>query len=181
MSTPGDDGQHLVPATFGRTTPTPRRRRYGLWFCLITFLLAIVASATLIVYNIRQQLRPEDLEKAWQLWKAKGPTDYELVYEVRRQDSPPETYVAQVRQRRTRAAWRNEQPLEARLLSYYNMDALFAQIQAFLQQDAQPQRPRVFTRAIFDPQDGHLHWYVRRVLGSSERVEITVRQLRPLP
>ena len=43
---------------------------------------------------------------------------------------------------------------------WYGMDRLFDYIEADLERDKKGQR-RNFTRAIFDPVDGALRWYVR--------------------
>jgi hypothetical protein len=59
------------------------------------------------------------------------------------------------------------------------LDELFAQVQRFLQIDREPGAPRTYAGAIFHPDDGHLCWYVRGVMGGPERVEITVEDLQP--
>jgi hypothetical protein len=158
----------------------PRRNRGWLWFFLITFGLAAAASITLIAYNLRQQLKAEDLEHAWALWKQKAPADYDLKYTVDRTDNSTETYEVQVRHGRTVSLSRNGQPQESRLYSQYGMDGLFGWADNFLRQDSKPDRPRVYCRAVFDPKDGHIWWYVRRVMGTNERLEINVLELLPV-
>ena len=64
---------------------------------------------------------------------------------------------------------------------YRSMDALFDDIERFLKMDAEKGKPRTYMRALFDPADGHLLHYIRRVMGSRERVEITVQSLEPPP
>jgi hypothetical protein len=165
--------------------PPPRRNRGWLWFFLVLFVLTAAASTTLIVYNLKQQLKAEDLEAAWELWKKKGPASYELVYTVdMNENARPETYVVRVRDKKTESVVRKmadkDEPLERRLYSYYGMDQLFGNISDFMRQDSQPAKPRTYTRAVFDPEDGHIWWYVRRVMGSRERVEIKVLALKPL-
>ena len=49
----------------------------------------------------------------------------------------------------------------------------------FLRTDQKENR-RTYLRAQFDPEDGHLLHFVRRVKGSQERVEITVTEFRPV-
>jgi hypothetical protein len=158
----------------------PRRNRGWLWFMLLTFGLAAVACTALVVYNLRQQLKPEDLDKAWALWKEKGPADYDLIYTVGKLGSATEKYVVKVRSKKTEFVSLNGKPLEDRLLPYYGMDELFGQLSEFLRRDVEPGKPRVYCRAVFDPEDGHVCWYVRSVMGKQERLEINVLELRPM-
>lgn len=155
-----------------------RRNRGWIWFFVTVFTLAIGAGVTLIVYNIKQQLKPEDLQAAWELWKKKGPADYDVVYEVLRPEQPPEIFVVRVRNKTTTFASRNDKEEEARLRPYRGMDALFEQVTEFMLIDSQPGKPRTYVRGVFDPADGHLWWYVRRVMGTTQRVEIRVLELR---
>ena len=55
------------------------------------------------------------------------------------------------------------------------MTALMDDIETFLEEDTEPGRPRTYSVATFDPVDGHLVRYVRRVMGTSERIEINVQ------
>jgi hypothetical protein len=49
-----------------------------------------------------------------------------------------------------------------------------------LKRDSEPGKPQVFKVAKFAPEDGHVLRYVRRVMGSRERVEITVDEFKRL-
>ena len=73
----------------------------------------------------------------------------------------------------------NDKPLDPSRYSRYDMSALMDDIETFLEEDAEPGRPRTYSVATFDPLDGHLVRYVRRVMGTSERIEINV-QLKKL-
>jgi hypothetical protein len=159
----------------------PTSRNHGwLWFFVALVVLSAAAITILVRYNQGQQLRPEQLDAAWDLWKKKGPADYQLTYSVQVRDQEKELYVVRVRDRETKFVLRNNAPLKREQYSYYGMDELFAQVQRFLQIDREPGALRTYTRAIFHPDDGHLYWYVRRVMGGPERVEITVEELQPL-
>jgi hypothetical protein len=59
------------------------------------------------------------------------------------------------------------------------MNALFHFIEVFMEHDQKPGQPRTFTKATFDPTDGHIVRYIRRVTGTNERLEIKVI-LRPV-
>jgi hypothetical protein len=163
--------------------PAPRRSRGWIPFYLVVLGLAVGAGVILVVYNLKQQLKPEDLQAAWDLWKKKGPKDYVLIYTVKKgEDQDEERFQVRVVRGKTvsveRTAGQHTEPLEQRLNIYYGMDELFAWVTDYMRQDAEPAKPRVYIRAVFDPKDSHLAWYVRRVMGSRERVEITVLELQ---
>ncbi|MBV9125182.1 MAG: hypothetical protein JO112_17640 [Planctomycetes bacterium] len=167
----------------------PGRSRGWIWFFVILAGLAVTALTILVTFTLRQQLRPEQLAQARALWRQKGPADYDLSYTVEKQESDPEKFVVQVRHGRVMSVveaapgagdfvTENGRPLEPRQFSYYSVPALFDFVDQFLKMDAEPGSPRTFTRAYFDPEDGHLVHYIRRVMGSRQRVEIDVH-LRP--
>jgi hypothetical protein len=152
------------------------------WYFVAVGVLAVLAVVVLAVYNLRLQLKPEQLEAARKLWEQKGPHDYRLKYTTKRGDETDEdVYVVVVRGGVTVSVLRNGRELEKRLRLSYGMSALLDDIEDFLKRDSQKGRPRTYTRALFDPGDGHLVHYVRRVMGSRERVEISVQSLEPLP
>ncbi len=157
-----------------------RKNRSWIWFFVVVGLLAAIAVTVLIVYNLGQQLRPEQLEAAMQLWAEKGPKSYNLSYSIKRNHDPPETYHAEIRKSRVSSASRNGTPLEPRLWPYQDMRALFWDVQRFLEEDAKPGKPRAFARAVFSAQDGGLQYYVRSVSGTRERIEIKVTSLTPV-
>jgi hypothetical protein len=161
--------------------PPPRKSRGWIPFYLVVLVLAVGASAILVIYNLKQQLKTEDLDAAWALWKQQRPPNYILTYTVRKgEDENVDRYEVRVRGENTESLLLNGKPQERRLFPFYSMDELFGQVSEFLRKDAEPGKPRVFVRAVFDPKDGHLAWFVRRVMGTRERVEIAVESLRPL-
>src|SRR5437870_10707552 len=97
-----------------------------IWYFVILAVLTVVATTILIVYNLRQQLRPEQLAAARALWEAKGPRDYELRYTTKKgTEEEPDRYVVRVRGGQTVSVLVNGRPLEARQYVYYGMMALF--------------------------------------------------------
>ena len=159
---------------------SPPKRRW-IPFFLALIVLSLTAVITLIVYNLRQQLKLEQLVAARQLWADKGLPSYQLVYTLKKGTDPKaETYVVRVRSGQVVSVSLDGRPLAKRLLSHYGMEAMFDHIREFLDQDAKPGQPRTFARAIFDPANGALRWYVRRVMGGGQRLEITVDALLPL-
>jgi hypothetical protein len=151
--------------------------RAWIWYFVILVVLTLLSITALVMFNLGQQLKPEQLAQAQALWNDKGPRDYNMVYTLN--GSTTGTYRVQVRQGKVVSVIRDGQSVEKRLYVYSSMPALFEFIEDFLKQDAEPGRRRTFTKAVFDPQDGHLKHYVRRVMGTTERQEITV-ELTPV-
>jgi hypothetical protein len=160
----------------------PARRRYWIWVLVVLFVLPVVGIVVLIVFNLSQQLRPEELSAARKLWDQKKPADYDLLYTVRRADDPnPITYEVHVRKGRVESALMNKKIKlgDDTFRHADDMTALLNHIESFLRQDTKDKR-KVFVIATFDEEDGHLLKYVRRVAGTRERVEIEVQQFRRL-
>src|SRR5262249_52339010 len=144
-------------------TTAPRRNRGWIWYLVIVFALAAVATTTLIVFNLGQQLTPEQLEAARKRWQEKGPRDYELRYTTKIGTEPTiDRYVVVVRGGQVQSVTLNEVVRVPKAkFSYYGMPALFDQIEQFLEIDRQPGKPRTYARAVFSPEDGHLRGYKR--------------------
>jgi hypothetical protein len=153
--------------------------RNWLWYFAALVVLSAISITTLIVFNLSQQLTPGQLAAAIQRWKEKGPRDYDMTFT--KTVGEPETFVVEVRAGQVVSAERNGQPLEDRLLHYYSMNELFSYIKSFQEVDAKPGQPKTFTVATFDPNDGHLLRYIRRVMGTKQRAEITVTDFTPRP
>lgn len=172
-------------------TPVPPRpqalapsRRKSYWW-LVFFVFIAVASVSVAIFMIRfnlsLQLKPEQLEAAWTLWKEKGPRDYLMVYTKSLNEDPRSTqFIVRVRGGRVEEVRMDGKPLEPDRLPYHSMDRLFADIERFMDLDRKAER-RTYTVASFDPETGALRRYVRRVMGTRERVEILVEPLRDLP
>src|ERR1051326_4131359 len=159
-----------------QTVEVARAGRSWIWFFVALLVLTLTAIFVQIWYNAGQQLTWQRLEAAEQLWKERGPADYDLDYSVKKLDNT-ENYHAEVRHKTVVAASLNSQGMEERLLAYQDMPHLFGYIERFWQQDHDEGKrasPRTFVTAVFDAQDGHLLHYVRSVMTTRERVEITV-------
>lgn len=153
-----------------------RTNRGWIYFFATLGVLAVIFITVLVRFNLSQQLTPEKLDAARRLWAEKGPASYDMEYAE--QGSIAGKYEVRVRNRKVVYAEPDDRPLQQKR-AYYGMDALFGYIAQFLKEDSQPGRPRPFTVATFDAQDGHVIHYVRAVRGTRERLEITVR-LRPV-
>jgi hypothetical protein len=159
--------------------PARRRNRRWVWFFAVLALLTVAATVTLIVYNLSQQLTREELAKARKLWEEKGPKDYEFRYTTRYGEDREDHYAVVVRGGQVRSVTLNNTiHLPREKLRHYSMTALFDQIEDFLDLDSKSGRPKVYKVGRFSPADGHLVRYVRRVMGSRERLEIVVEQFK---
>jgi hypothetical protein len=156
---------------------TARPNRKWIWFFLTLAVLAITALVVLRVVLWSRQLTLAQLNEARELWDRNGPRDYDMKYV--QTGSTSGTFYIRVRQGKVISVVRNGEPLEPRQHTYYGMPALFGFIEVFLKQDSEPGKPRTLTTATFDPSDGHVTRFYRRVLGTSEQIEIVV-QLTPI-
>ncbi|HZV05320.1 MAG TPA: hypothetical protein VE999_09580 [Gemmataceae bacterium] len=175
----------------------PRRSRRWIGFFLILAVLSTGAIVVPFVYNLRMQLRPEQLAEARQRWQENAPANYDLEYLIRTTHAGQEEesqYRVLVRGGRAVLIVDNGDvvyldpslalvagpsilaslPADA---GQYGVPALFARIEATLRQDEAAGR-RSFATAQFDPKDGHPFHYVHREQGTKERVEWNVKMTR---
>jgi hypothetical protein len=162
----------------------PQRNPAWIWYFAVLAILTVAAISILIWFNLKQQLKPEQLAEAKTLWKKNRPSNYDLTYA--KKGGAAGTFFVEVRNGKVvsvtldgREITRDDRPLDPSLYPRYDMGGLLDDLDQFLRLDAEPNRPRTFTIATFDPEDGHLIHYIRRVMGTSERIEITA-QLTPL-
>ncbi len=178
---------------------SPPSRRW-LWFFAVLAVLGIAAMVIPIVYNLSQQLTPEQLAAARQRWREHAPADYhlELLVQTTNREGHEETdeYVMEVRGGRIRLLGDKKykellhvDPAQAVLLGpailalpredlrNYGVEALFNRMEEALRENAAGGRN--YLTAQFDPGDGHPLRYVRRIRGTKERVEWFVILERP--
>jgi Family of unknown function (DUF6174) len=149
------------------------------WFFVVLALLAVTAVGVSAYYNSQQRVTVQKLEAARTLWDANGPRDYDLT--LTKQGGATGRFRVYVRNGKVVLATMDARPVEARLYNTLDMPALFDDIQTFLEIDSKPNSPRTFTRGVFDPADGHVVQYVRRVTASQQRVQIDVELKRVDP
>lgn len=176
--------------------PSPKKNYNWVWFFLFLVVGTAAAVTTMIVYNLNQQLTQEQLSAAWELWKEKGPKNYDLVYSKKLTgNEKPERLFIKVRNGFVEDAKYLDEatPTEKQFglppkvrrpaeHSWHHLDisGMFGDIQKFMDEDQKKEGRKPFVRAIFHADDGHIQWYVRRVMGSRERVEIIVEKFTPL-
>lgn len=156
------------------------------FFALLAGLVA--AGITLpIVYNVGQQLRPEQLAAARQRWAEAGPADYDLTFTVQYdRERLAERHVVLVRDRRV--VWASCEgeivtvsPALGSLIGLpgaanqgpgRDVPAIFAHLEGLL---AEQGADRNFLVAVFDPKEGWPRRFIRRVRRSSTREEWNLR------
>jgi hypothetical protein len=161
----------------------PSKNHGWIWYFVIVFVLAVIATGITVSYNLSQQLKPERLEKAQALWNEKGPKDYLLAYTISTTSKagPGEThYVVKVKDGKAFEAKVNGIEQAPERMGYYGMQRFFQDIEKFLEEDAKPGQPKTYTRAVFDPKTGALERYIRSVMSTGDRVEINVAPLKAL-
>jgi hypothetical protein len=169
--------------SFSPSQSAKRKARIGrgwIWFFVALALLTLAAISVQIWYNPTVPLTAPPLTEARAKWKERGPANYDMEYMVKKIEAT-ERFQVRVRDGQAISVVMNDNvPLESRHFRYHTMPALYEFIEEFMDQDAQPGRPRTFTNVFFDPADGHLIHYVRSVVSKRERQEIIVR-LTPVP
>jgi hypothetical protein len=181
----------------GAVRGRPRGRRWVAFF-IVLGLLGSAAVIVPMVYNLRLQLRPEQLAEARRLWAANGPRDYNLDYLVKTEHAgtvEEDEYMVRVRGGRVVLVASNGEviylapalagtvgPAAAFLSrghpSRYGVPALFDEMEAMLRRD-EAAGSRNYATAAFDPHDGHPVRYVHRVRGTHDRIEWTLKLSLP--
>lgn len=157
------------------TTVPAKKNRSWIWFFVVVFAMAFVATVVLVVYNLRQQLKPEQLAAARALWKQNAPPNYTMAYTTSVNREADEHYQVKVRDGKVVESIANGTVEPPERWPYRGMEPLFDFVEKFMKIDSDPDNPRTFVRAIFDDRKtGALRWYVRSVMGERHRVEITV-------
>jgi hypothetical protein len=167
----------------------PARNRRWVFFFVVLGLLAAVAAAVPVVFNLRQQLRPEQLAEAQARWREHGLRSYDLEYTIKRDRDPnPERYLVLVRNRRIVLVAADGEvvrfdptlgmaaglPAGAFTANAgADVEEIFAHIEDLLRADAESGR-RNYLVALFDAHDGHPRRFVYRVRHSNRREEWNV-------
>jgi hypothetical protein len=174
------------PSPNAPASPLQSRRWVG--FFVILGILGTAAIVINLVYNVSQQLKPEQLAAARALWKEKAPPDYDLDYVIKDEEATGGTeplrlvvdrISVHVRDGKIEKVSRNGAAVPDSEQGPYGVGPLFDLIQANLERDGQPGGQRTFTHALFDKGDGHPIHYVRRVMGTRRRLEIIIQLSDP--
>jgi hypothetical protein len=153
--------------------------RNWIWFFVVLALLGIASISISWVYNVKQQLTPEELAHNRALWEKNRPRSYVFAY-TKQLKSARESYVVTVHDGKVQSVVMREDdaPEEVKLrpdqYGFYDMDGQFDQMERFVEMDRQGSGKRGFNRAEFDPRDGHLLRYVHSGGQAKDPVEIRV-------
>jgi hypothetical protein len=170
---------------------TPRKKNHAwVWFFAFIVVASVGVAGFMIVFNLRMQLKPEQLEAHMQRWQEHGPSDYLMTFTKKINRSEPDTFVVKVRAKKVVEVrmngklLRNEEtgqafPAGHDQLQYYSMDRLLRDVEIFMQRDARDGR-KVYNVAVFDDETGALRRYVRSDRSSNQHVEESVK-VEPLP
>jgi hypothetical protein len=159
-----------------------QKNRNWIWFFVVLTLLGAAAVTINWAYNARQQLTLEELQRDEALWDDVGPADYDLVIEKTYQssagDSPTtERVEVEVRRKKVVAGRLNGAPRDVAKGPWarYDMSGWFRFVERFQKMDTEPEAPRTFRTAEFDPRTGQLLRFTRSVSTTRERQEIVWR------
>jgi hypothetical protein len=162
-------------------TAPPKKNHAWIYFFAFVFIASVGVMLFMIWFNLSIQLTPEQLEAARTLWKEKGPKSYDMVYTKRLNDDVKVgTFQVKVRAREVKEVLMNGKPLvkendeDSDPRIYHSMDRLFSDIERFMVLDKKPGAPKVYVTAIFDPDTGALRRYIRRVMGTTLRIEMHI-------
>ena len=165
-------------------TPPPQKNHTWIYFFAFLVIASVGVTVFMIRFNLSIQLKPEDLAAARKLWEEKGPKSYDLFYTEQLNDDDRKTvFAVKVRAGKVAEVLMNGKPLEPTTEDgvehdprpYHSMEAKYRDIERFLDIDQKKDAPRVYVIANFDPETGAVLRYIRRVMGTRERVELNLR------
>jgi hypothetical protein len=167
------------------TTPAPPTRKNWGWLGYFLFLIVASVGVTIfmIMFNLRIQLKPEELEAAHKLWKENGPKSYDMVYKKKLGViNAEDVFAVKVRNGKVESVRMNDAPLKRNKDQdpdqdpriYFSMDAIFHDIERFMDLDQRNKDAKVYVVANFDPKTGAVIKYTRYDMRSKDRVEMNI-------
>ncbi len=167
--------------------PQHTKPRSWIWFFIVVSLLCATAITILIVYNLSQLLTLKEAEAGLAKWRENGPNNYVMYFEVRRNGgtaepaelTEPGEYLVRVEQEEVKFVSRDGVALPPKTYQYFSMESIYEDlILQNLHEDKKEGAPSTFTRGIFHHKDGHVQWYVRRISGTRNRVELIMKDFQ---
>jgi hypothetical protein len=159
----------------------PTKNHAWIYFFVFIIVASVGVAGFMIGFNLWIQLKPDQLEAARKLWQEKGPTSYKMVYTKRlNDDTKVDTFEVEVRGGQVKKVLMNGRPLQKEKDEdedpriHHTMERLFRDIERFMELDKKPDAKKVFVTAIFDDQNGGLRRYIRRVMGTTLRIEMHI-------
>lgn len=162
----------------------PKRTHWG-WLGYFLFLIVASVGVTIFMiwFNLRIQLKPEEFEAAQALWKEKGPKNYDMIYKKKiGLGNVEDIFAVKVRGGKVESVRMNDAPLERNKDQdpdvdqriYFSMDAIFRDIERFMELDRRTKDAKVYVVANFDPKTGAVTKYTRYDMRSKDRVEMNI-------
>jgi hypothetical protein len=112
-----------------------RRIPIWAWFFIVLGVLSAIAATIEIWFNLSQQLTPDQVQTAQQLWREHAPEDYDLDYLLSWREREPILYQATVRNREVTAVTVAGGELEPVLFPLHDLPPLFDAVTAWLAED----------------------------------------------
>jgi Family of unknown function (DUF6174) len=172
------------------------KRESWLWFFVPLLALTAAGIVIPIVYNLRLQLKPEQLAQARERWRQSGTQDYDLDYSAR-YDAEPEAdeVFVKVRGGKVVRVVKNDQmlcfgdtaglalgltvlALPSADLSSQTVEGFFDQMESWMRHDAETIGHRNYATATFHATDGHPIRFVHRDSRTKERLEYQLKLTR---
>jgi hypothetical protein len=183
MSDPNSQSE-LPPPAPAPTPPPPPPNRAWIGFFAFLLIASIGVTVFMIWFNQSIQLTPDELTAARKLWEEKGPKSYNMVYtEQINDDDKKSIFFVKVRNQKVEEVLMNGKPLEPTKEDgqvhdpriYHSMDAKFRDVERLMDIDQRKGAPKVYVIANFDPATGAILRYIRRVMGTTQRIELNVK------
>jgi len=183
---PGDTNiQAGAPPHAPTSPPAPSANNAWIYFFAFLLIASIGVTVFMIWFNQSIQLTPHDLETARKLWEQKGPKNYNMVYTQQINDEDKKTaFFVKVRNKEVVEVLMNGKPLEPTKgddgqiqdpRAYHSMDAKFRDVERLMDIDQRKGAPKVYVIANFDPETGAILRYIRRVMGTTQRIELNTK------
>jgi Family of unknown function (DUF6174) len=162
--------------------PSPPGQNHAwIYFFVFIVVASVGVAGFMIWFNLSIQLTPDQLEEAQRLWKEKGPKSYNMVYTKLLNDDPKvDKFEVEVRGGEVKKVQMNGKPLQREKEDgpdpriHHSMDRLLRDIERFMELDKKPDAKKVYVTAIFDDKNGALRRYIRRVMGTTQRIEMHI-------
>jgi hypothetical protein len=136
----------------------------------------------MIDYNLRLQLKPEQLAEARAVWEERGPKNYDMIYTKKINEDKPIKFAVKVRNGKVQEVLMNGKPLEADedrqddMRIYHSIGAMYHDFGVTMRRDQEPKAPPVYVSLKYDDQTGRVIEYIHRVMRTRQRVQITVEK-----
>jgi hypothetical protein len=141
--------------------------------------LCVLAGVAIVVSGLAQQVSPTEVAAARELWREKGPKSYDITYVTKTLGQPSQIVYVSVVDGVVVFASRNDVPLPDDKGKYYDVNALFNDIEGFLNARNNPDGGWTDIRALFDKDDGHPLWYSWSVIGRRKRIDFELKKFEP--